>query len=120
MLFLYTWYVLLPKQGILMTTQIDLVFMVAMGWLCVCGLTTLILTFVLWKMHNVRNKDGQYAWMIPQGMCDLQDRISASQEKIAQSMTEMSVHNGRVAKLLESLVNATLSMHQDIKSKDSK
>jgi len=100
------------------TTQVDLIFMIAMGWICICSLTTLILTFVLWRMHNVKNADGQYAWMIPQGMCDLQDRISASQEKIAQSMTEISVHNGRVAKLLESLVNATLSMHQDIKSKE--
>jgi hypothetical protein len=107
----------LQNKEFTMTEEIGLVFMVAMGWLCVCGLTTLVLTFVLWRMHNVRNKDGQYAWMIPQGMCDLQDRISASQEKIAQSMTEMSVHNGRVAKLLESLVNATLSMHQDIKAK---
>lgn len=100
-----------------MTAEVGMVFMIAMGWLCVCGLTTLVLTFVLWKMHNVKNKDGQYAWMIPQGMSELQDRISSSQEKIAQSMSEMSEHNGRVAKLLESLVNATLSMHQDIKLK---
>jgi hypothetical protein len=43
-----------------MTEEIGLVFMVAMGWLCVCSLATLIITFVLWKMHNVKNKDGQY------------------------------------------------------------
>jgi len=108
------------NRGFTMTAEVGLVFMVAMAWLCICGLATLVLTFVLWRMHNVRNKDGQYAWIIPQGMCDLQDRISASQEKIAQSMVEMSDHNGKVAKLLESLVNATLSMHQDIKSKDPK
>jgi hypothetical protein len=49
--------------------------------------------------------------MIPSKWFEIQSQFSQSQEKIAKSMSDMSENNARVAKLLESLVDATLAIH---------
>lgn len=78
----------------------------------VAGIVVLIICVKLYKMHDVRNEGGQYVWYFPSKWSDLQKQINDTQEKIAVTMAELSNNNKQVSQLLESLVNAMLSLHQ--------
>jgi hypothetical protein len=73
----------------------------------------------LYKMHDVRNEDGQYAWIVPSKLFELQSKINASQEMIAESLKSVSEHNAEIAKLMQTLVDSTLVMHQSIVNQNS-
>jgi hypothetical protein len=83
------------------------------------SIVTLVLVSRLFKMHDVKDANGRYAWMQPQGGCDLQTKLNDSQERIVSAIAELSVHNSQSAKLLESLTNAVLEMRQEM-NKDKK
>lgn len=93
---------------------LNLLVTVAAVLVVVLSFATFILLFRLYKMHDVKNQDGEYAWMVPSSYAELQKDISESQRLIVGSLGELTVHNKQVAKLMESLVNATLSMRQEM------
>lgn len=81
----------------------------------VIGIVTLVIVAKLYRMHDVRNAEGEYAWMIPHGWTDLQRKISESQERIVELAVESSENNSKSSKLLESLTNAVVALHEAIK-----
>jgi hypothetical protein len=84
------------------------------------SIVTLVLVARLFKMHDVKDANGRYAWMQPQGWCELQTKLNDSQERIVSAIAELSVYNVQSAKLLESLTNAVLDMRQEINSQKEK
>lgn len=89
--------------------------------LVLLGISVATLTIVakIYKMHDVRNEDGEYAWMVPGKFMDMQAsltkmqaQMTASQEKMVEAITESINNNKQVGELLRSLTNATLSLHQ--------
>ena len=64
-------------------------------------------------MHNKKNSDGEYAFMVPDRWCELQEKFNHSQERIVSAISELSVHNAQSAKLLETLTNAVLEIKQE-------
>ena len=82
--------------------------------LSVIGLATLVIVALLYKMHNVRNADGQFAWMVPSSYTELASKLTQSQELIVKQLTELSEQNRRVAELTQSSVNALLEMRQEL------
>lgn len=97
---------------------LNLIMIVAIIVLSLTGIATLIIVSKLYKMHDVRNEDGQYAWMVPSKLFELQSKINASQEMIAESLKSVSEHNAKIAKLMQTLVDSTLIMHQSIVSQN--
>lgn len=99
------------------TLNHDLMFLIlicAMIVVIVSSLICAVFSVRLYFMHNVKNQDGEYAWMIPSSFLDMQSQITKSQEKIVEAIAEASQNQRQVSKLLETLVNATLSLHQTI------
>lgn len=80
----------------------------------IASIITLCIVYRIYKMHNVRNKDGVYSWIIPDSWIDFQSNMLESQERIVNTISESSVNHVRTGKLLESLTNATLALHQSI------
>lgn len=72
-------------------------------------------TIRLFKMHDVKNENGEYAFMIPTGYSDLQKQINTSQERIVGVMSEMLKNSVSQGELLRTLTNKVLEMHQDSK-----
>lgn len=94
----------------------NIIMLSAMVFVCVCSIVILVVVIRLFVMHNVKNEDGSYAWMTPDKWLEIQGRMSDTQDRIAMSMSELSEYNAKQLKLMQSLVDATLSMHQEIKN----
>ncbi len=80
----------------------------------IIGVVTLCIVAKLYRMHDVRNPDGQYAWMVPKEWADLANSLTASQERIVAAFAELSVSGQQERKLLEHLVNAAFSLTEEI------
>ncbi|MBN2256686.1 MAG: hypothetical protein JW704_02530 [Anaerolineaceae bacterium] len=82
--------------------------------LSVIGLVTLIIAVKLYRMHDVRNPDGNYAWMVPREWAELSGALTKSQERIVAACAELSASSQQERKLLEHLVNAAFSLTEEI------
>ena len=82
--------------------------------LVIIGMATLVIVAKIYKMHDVRNSSGEYAWMVPSGYVDLQKQISESQRLIVGSLGELTVHNKQTAELMQNSINALLEMRQEL------
>lgn len=85
--------------------------------LTIVDIATFFIVLKLFTMHNKKNRDGQYSFMVPEGWCELQEKLNSSQERIVGAIAELSVHNSQSAKLLETLTNAVLEMRQELNKK---
>jgi len=104
-------------MGDIVGQDVSVFLMVAVVLVLVAtGVATLAITAKLYQMHNVKNQDGEYAWMIPKDFLKMQAQITKSQEMIGEEIAESSRNQKQVSKLLETLVNATLSLHQAVKT----
>jgi len=82
--------------------------------LSIIGLVTLMIVVKLYRMHDVRNTDGQYAWMVPSEWAELPTKLTESQERIVAALAENSANSQQERKLLEHLVNAAFSLTEEI------
>jgi len=78
------------------------------------GVATLLIVAKLYRMHDVRNKDGEYSWMMPQGVTELFPKLIESQERIVAAFAELSANSQQERKLLEHLVNAAFSLTEEL------
>ena len=83
--------------------------------LILVSIVTLVIVSRLYVMHDVKNSDGQYAWMISDEWAIIQKNMIKTQELMLTSIAELSVQNGQISKLLETQTNATLSMFEELK-----
>jgi predicted PurR-regulated permease PerM len=90
-----------------------LIFMSVIALIAIC-IATLVVSVKIYKMHDVRNEDGEYAWMVPSSFISLQERLNESQERIVENIGESSRNQKEVGRLLESLVSVTLSLSQNL------
>jgi hypothetical protein len=65
-------------------------------------------------MHDVRNEEGEYAWMMPRAWIDIQKSMVESQERTVATISQASENYIKMSKLLESLTNATLAINASI------
>jgi len=82
--------------------------------LMIIGFATLVIVYRVYKMHDVKRDDGEYAWMVPYDWASFQKSIMESQERIVVKMAEASENHLKESQLLESLTNATLAMYGSI------
>ena len=90
------------------------VLVTLMFLLTIIGLATLVIVARLYKMHDVKNSDGQLAWMVPSNYAEMAKKLNESQQLIVVSLKELSCHNAQTAELIKSSINALLEMRQDI------
>ena len=79
------------------------------------ALTALALSAKLFKMHNVRNTDGTYAFMVPDAWAKLPEKITRSQELIVSSVGELSAFNKQNADLQKSMIDALMKLHERLR-----
>lgn len=91
-----------------------LIFSVILIVVCI---STLVIVYKIYKMHDVRNSDGEYAWMVPNNFLDIQKQITDSQSNIVVVMKEVNVQQQQIGEILRNLVAETSSWR---KQKDAK
>jgi type II secretory pathway predicted ATPase ExeA len=90
------------------------IFIISIFIIFVIGISTLVIVYKVYKMHDVKNSDGEYAWMIPNNFIEFQQKMTDSQEKIVDTIRELSDNQHQVSRLLSNLVEATASLSQQI------
>jgi len=95
-------------------STVNIVMIIVLVVISMVGLATLVLVARLFNMHNVRNKDGGYAWMVPSNWIDAQTAIMESQERIVGAIAEIAVINKQSVQLSKSLTDAVLGMRQEL------
>lgn len=93
-------------------TFIVLGILFAIFVVCSAGL---VYTIRLHTMHDVRNDDGQYSWMVPNSWVKIQENLIETQKLMAGSLAELTVHNQQISKLLGVQTDATLAMFEELK-----
>ena len=93
-------------------TLIILCVLFAVFVVCSAGL---VYTILLHRMHDVRNADGNFAWMVPGSMIKIQENLIETQQLMAASLAELTVHNRQISKLLGAHTDATLAMFEELK-----
>lgn len=83
--------------------------------LSIIGVITLVVVTKVYKMHDVRNADGQYSWMVPDSWSEVQTNLIKTQELMAGSLSELTVHNKQISKLLGAQTDATLAMFEGLR-----
>lgn len=92
------------------------ILIVSIFLLFVTGITTLVIVARLYKMHDVRNSDGQYSWMVPGSWSEIMQNLTETQKLMAGNLAELSIHNEKISKLLGAQTDATLLMYQELKA----
>lgn len=91
-----------------------LIFVIILIVVCI---STLVIVYKIYKMHDVRNSDGEYAWMVPNNFLDIQKQITDSQNNIVVVMKEVNIQQEHIGEILKNLVAETSSWR---KQKDAK
>lgn len=79
------------------------------------ALTALVLSAKLFKMHNVKNADGTYAFMVPSAWAKLPEKITRSQELIVKSVGELAEYNKQNAAIQKSMIDALTKLHEQLR-----
>ncbi len=82
---------------------------VILGFLVVLVLLALVIaayTIKIFRMHNVKNPNGEYAFMVPSGFSDMCTTISVTQEKMVGAMQEIVRDSNSQVELLRELTAA--------------
>lgn len=77
-------------------------------------LGVLLLLVKVYKMHDVKNQNGEYAWMVPSEWYSLHSRLVESQNGITNAISEMAANHAKQGELLKHLVNAAFSLTEEI------
>lgn len=89
-------------------SMLNLIIMILIFINTTVAVATLFFVTKLFRMHDVKDSSGQYAWMIPREWIELPKEISATQEKMIAALGEIMIHNKQSSKLMETLTNAVL------------
>ena len=89
-----------------------------LGFILLVCIMILIIVWMTYRMHNVKNEKGEYAWMFPSAWVELPKVITESQEKIAHSLAELSEHNAKNAQLQQSMINILVRLHEKDRTED--
>lgn len=92
----------------------SLIVYIAFFLLSIVGVATLVIVARLYGMHNVKNSDGQLAWFVPDSWVCVQESLVKTQELMASSLAELTVHNKQISKLLETQTNVSLELYQEL------
>lgn len=85
------------------------ILIVAIFILAVISISTLVIVYKIYKMHDVRNSDGEYAWIIPGNFLDIQKQITDSQNIIVDVIKEVNTQQKYIGEILKNLVTETSS-----------
>ena len=102
------------EKGIAMNLGILAALGILLAVLVTC-IVILIVVVRIFKMHDVRNADGQYSWMVPNAWSEIQENLIKTQELMAGSLAELTVHNAQISKLLGTHTDAALAMFEELK-----
>lgn len=93
---------------------LNLILLCAVILMSLIGIATLVIVAKIYSMHNVRNEEGEYSWMVPRKWMEFQETIVVAQERMVNTLNTFSENQIKMSKLLESLTNATLAMHESM------
>ena len=77
--------------------------------------TTLLYSIKVFKMHDVRNEDGDYKWMGNDDATKINSNIIDTQKLMLEGLNALTRHNKQISKLLETQTNVTLVMFEELK-----
>jgi len=92
--------------------DINIIILISLVVIVVAVIINAAYTIRIFRMHDVKNERGEYNWMFPSSVLELQKQISDSQERIVTIMNGISQNRERSDRLLESLTNVVLELHQ--------
>ncbi|MEJ2296553.1 MAG: hypothetical protein P8Y23_17535 [Candidatus Lokiarchaeota archaeon] len=88
------------------------ILIVSVFILTVVSISTLVIVYKIYKMHDVRNSDGSYAWMVPTNFFDIQKQITDSQNNMVVLIKEMNEQQSQICEILSNLVSETSSWRE--------